>query len=749
MKILSTDFPTPAGSKITYKQLILNNEKNIPLLRCYMAVFIAAGIFCCPDIQAQNPKGVMTIKAGVALTITGGSYLTTNTDINNKGTLTNAGSLVLNGTSAQNFPGAGSISLMNTLEVRNTGAGVLLNNGLKIAKELKLTTGTFALGNYDVSIKSDQAQTAAISAIGPGADVSYGTGRFIIERFVNVGPAGHGKSWEFLSVPANGNSIRNCWQESGAALAGYGTQLTNPLGVGAGYDFTTSTTSIKTYISATANFDGGPTNTNVLIDNPKGYMLYVRGDRTVGTGAVTSPTVLRIKGTIFTPNTPPASIVVNSNKSESAGNPYASQIDFTQLVKTGGLDDKFYPWDPRLNGLHGIGGYQTISATNGWVPVPGGSGYTGVHKTIESGQAFLIHSTGSSGTLSFSEGAKTNGSILVNRDAITTNRQFIRSSLYTNGNVLVDGNAEVFDTDLNNSVDGQDAIKIMNVGENFGLLRDNTILSVEGRNALNETDTIFYYMNNLQPPGYKILTAPMNVDPGRQAFFIDNYLQTSTPLSLSDSSFITFTITADPLSAQPNRFMIVIKPQTVLAVSGISMQAIANNDLTTTVTWQNMSETMVDRYIIEKSTDGISFMDIGADSAKFNNHEFIAYTFKDVLPVRTKTFYRIKIIAIGGSVRYSERAVVSPVQSVSDFYVSPNPVVNKVAHLFFSSRVTGSYELSLFDTGGQTVWNGKIRLRNSSGNYNINLSQNLLPGVYHLMVNDPNGKSFNCSLIIL
>ncbi|MBC7424118.1 MAG: hypothetical protein H7334_11770, partial [Ferruginibacter sp.] len=183
------------------------------------------------SLQAQNPNGIITIRPGAMLNIGSKASLVTNSDINNSGTITNAGSIILNGNATQSFPGsAGSIPLMNVLEVKNTGAGITLNNGIKIDKELKLTNGNLALGNYDVTILSKAAQTAAVSAIGAGAGITYGTGKFVIERFINVGSGGHGKSWQLLAVPANGQTIKDCWQEAGAANVGYGTQITNSLG---------------------------------------------------------------------------------------------------------------------------------------------------------------------------------------------------------------------------------------------------------------------------------------------------------------------------------------------------------------------------------------------------------------------------------------------------------------------------------------------------------------------------------------
>ena len=148
-------------------------------------------------------------------------------------------------------------------------------------------------------------------------------------------------------------------------------------------------------------------------------MIFIRGDRSVTTSSSpATTTVLRAKGQLYTASAgqlPPSSSVA-ANSFESVGNPYASAIDFTQISKPGPafIDNTFYVWDPTLAGSQNLGGYQTISSTNGFKPVPGGTiNYPSdsVITTIQSGQAFFIHATGagSGGTISLYGGRQKAG----------------------------------------------------------------------------------------------------------------------------------------------------------------------------------------------------------------------------------------------------------------------------------------------------------------------------------------------------
>ena len=61
--------------------------------------------------------------------------------------------------------------------------------------------------------------------------------------------------------------------------------------------------------------------------------MFVRGDRSVYTSAGTAtPTVLRTKGTLFTPAHPPLTSNVAAGLFESVGNPYASAIDMRNIT---------------------------------------------------------------------------------------------------------------------------------------------------------------------------------------------------------------------------------------------------------------------------------------------------------------------------------------------------------------------------------------------------------------------------------
>lgn len=151
--------------------------------------------------------------------------------------------------------------------------------------------------------------------------------------------------------------------------AGYGTWIS---GTGTGIDVTSATPSMKLY-NATSGLWTGITNTGSSLQNKLGYMLFVRGDRTVTTyNAPANKTNMRSKGVLFTPSNPPLSVPVSANLFQSFGNPFASRIEFNKVyLQSTGINNVYYAWDPMLAGSYNLGGYQTISAVAGYMPTAG------------------------------------------------------------------------------------------------------------------------------------------------------------------------------------------------------------------------------------------------------------------------------------------------------------------------------------------------------------------------------------------
>ncbi|MGN6248899.1 MAG: hypothetical protein ACTHNG_11110, partial [Ginsengibacter sp.] len=462
------------------------------------------------------------------------------------------GTVQMKGSAAQSIAGSNftNKTVRNLVDGNTNSSGLSVSSAsadtLKISGTLSFGTSSSKLNTGDnINLLSTAAATANVGVVNTGNTI---TGEVIVDRYINTGIATgeHAKSWQFLSTPTRGQTIRQSWMENGNNTPGYGTRITSPSGTG--FDGSSQGYSIK-YYNPVSDAWQGVTNTSDTLYRPSGYMLFVRGDRTVSSlYAPANSTILRCKGTLLTGNS--SSFNVDDNHFQSIGNPYASCVDFTKITKSAGVDEKFYAWDPNLYGSYGVGGYQTVSSVNDWIPVPGGTNsYPDglADSIIQSGQAFFVYATGTSSfvkqsnQLYFTENSKVDGSpehIFSRKAEATSSKIILTASLFagTEKNApMADGNVAVFDSQYSNKIDQNDAIKIMNGGENFALARENKILAIEARSLPQEGDTLIYYLTHLQQKTYRLRFVPKNMEGlSLEPIFVDTYNNTRTQISTHD-----------------------------------------------------------------------------------------------------------------------------------------------------------------------------------------------------------------------
>ncbi len=635
-------------------------------------------------------------------------------------------------------------------KVNNTDASVLATlavNGTTVVDADGISD------NKPFTLKSSDTATANVDILTTGNII----GNVTVERYINIGTnAGqHAKSWQFLATPTTGQTYFQAWQEGGLTPAGFGTWVT---GTGTGFDAVSALPSLKYYNPPTNSWIG-ITNTGDQLQNKLGYMLFIRGDRTVTTyNALPNNTNMRSKGVLFTPLNPPASVTVPANLYQSFGNPYASRIEFNKVYQAStGINDVFYVWDPKLNGTYNLGGYQTLSGITGYIPSAGSptSYYqAGVPSPfIESGQAVFVFANAAGGNVHFNENCKVGGNRLVNKGpAINANsfpgRQFLFTSLFSNTGVIADGNIVAFQDGLGNELNEYDAEKIINAGENFGISRDGKILAVEARETIAENDTVFFHFQNLRQQSYQLRFAPLNISTTQTAFLIDRYNNNSTIINLSDSSIFNFTITADAGSANPDRFILVFKQLVIVPVIFVNIVAARNNDQTNTVTWKVTNETNILEYKIQRSANGLTFNDIGETSTVINTGGISTYQYVDAIPLPGINFYRIKAMENSGQTLYSAIVKIEPLNQPEGIIIYPNPVVDKLIHLSFTNQKKGHYSMELTNKVGQVIYRNSVYVNQNNFEEIIKLGKTMASGTYQLIITREDGTKFSKQVVV-
>ncbi len=702
------------------------------------------------------------IQNAASIEILGAARLSVYGNLLNSGTITNNGTLTMSGSIAQSYPGnAGTIAAMRILEIANTGAGVLLDKSTYVSEELKPSSGTFALGNFDFTIRSADTLTARVSKLGATSAFTYGTGRFIVERFIR-----QGRKWRFLSVPTNTTqSINAAWQEGALTAAsdpvpGYGTHITSSTTPLPQYydSYSPGGPSIKIWNPGTQNYISMP-NTTMNIATDKGYMTFVRGNRlSVPSNSLLTSTRLRTKGQLFTGNKTISSTGLLSNQFMSAGNPYASAIDMRQISRTN-VSAMYYIWDPMLansvnGGIFGLGAYQLFTLNTGtgnYEVFPGGGSYgaaNSVDNKIESGAAFFVKaSANGTGTLGFTENSKTDNSRSVFRHFNAQQRlmAILEKPDVSAGNYFIaDGVMLHFSSAYSNKVDAEDANKLPNTGENIAILTSNTELMLERHAAVTNADTIFLRIRNMRVQNYRLKLSAENMLSARP-ILVDRYLNTYTPFSAQ--TYYEFTISNVPASYATDRFIIIFKQSTTLPVTFVNVDAQWNNK-NIAIGWKMQDELNIAGYTVERSADGHTFTTVAGNTMPENTGGNPAYQAEDIYPLGTTSYYRIKAVETGGRIFYSDVVRLEMKPDVPLITIAPNPVTDKKLQIRFINQPPGKYRLKVMASYGQEILSTIINLGPGLDLHKINLPVTAAAGVYMVSITSPEKNTVIKNIIV-
>jgi hypothetical protein len=471
-----------------------------------------------------------------------------------------------------------TLGLGNTLTVNGSGGLIVEpNRVLKIA-------GTANFNNKSILFKSDATGTGIFGEL---TGTVTGVSNVTVERYISGR-----RAFRFLTPGVTTiTSIYENWQNNGVNTAGIGTHITG--GATGGFDVTqTNNPSLHTYnAQATSNTTGFTVipNTNAtILKAGVGYRLLVRGDRNVNLNNASAanmnvPTTLTAKGTLTTGtvtfNTSGSSPVLMNNTTNTQtsgytliGNPYVSPVDWNTVSKSGVMNNAYYTWDPTLGTIAQRGRYVVYSANTGTsnihLPSVGTDAVTN-RRYLQSGQAVFVKNAvlGTPATLTFAESNKATNTSYVFRSSTESLTSNNNSSLYLKvyepnelaiGGAPIDGALALFGTDFSNTLDNNDVEKLNASGENLAFVRDNKSLAIETLAPVVANDELFVKTIQLQAnKNYTFQVNTNDFDTTVNAKMVDLYLNTETPIDLTQPSFVSFTTSSDANSYGSERFKIV------------------------------------------------------------------------------------------------------------------------------------------------------------------------------------------------
>ncbi|UEG48665.1 T9SS type A sorting domain-containing protein [Ferruginibacter lapsinanis] len=683
--------------------------------------------------------------------------------------------------STRNQYGAFGGEIFYDLEINKHNTSTTVGNGtgvnIAVLHGLTITKGTLNIGDSNIVLVSNKNNTASLNQFNStNASIIYSsTGRFIVQRFID-NSSSTVRTWRMLTAPLQSTesiSISEAWQENTESnnyttpetfnpWPGFGTQITGPKGYTAGNGFDqgsgSSSYSIKYFNAATSSW-GYPSTTNkTALMSQSGWAIFIRGDRSFGiANQYTAPTstVLEPKGKI---NTGDITVDVVKGKFNLIGNPYPAQINMSN-VSIGGKRNGWYElWDPKA--------FSNYSKTGKYIPfvwddvagtyVQANSPVTKwTAGTVESGVAFLINPSGSQ--MIFHESDKVNNSNslngIQNRPSGLTSSSFrcdlafydtTASSNYS----YIDGTLNLYNSTYSSSVDQFEDVLSAIGGTTTGAIRiakNGSQLSISKEQPLTENDTIYLNISKLSQMRHRLAFSSKNISMNNtQAYAIDNYLGTSTPITLNnnDSTFLDFEITADPQSNSMNRFMVVFKTSinAPLPVSFTSINAVQQQNKIA-VKWEVATETNVNQYEVERSADGINFTTVGTTNV--NTHSWI-----DAMPLQGNNYYRVKCTFFSEQAKYSTIVKVTSDKATSSIELLNNPVLNSLISLQFNNQSKGVYNVNLYNEMGQQVQTAKLSYEGGNGGQSVSVPTSLPKGIYQMELITPANERITKKIMV-
>lgn len=305
---------------------------------------------------------------------------------------------------------------------------------------------------------------------------------------------------------------------------------------------------------------------------------------------------------------------------------------------------------------------------------------------------------------------------------------------------LVDGNLTNYGNDYSNGLD-DDAPKLSNFGENFGILRLGSKLAIEQRKLIYALDTTYFSMWNMQQTTYRMVLTTGNLEhPGLLGFLEDRYLNSVTPIQLNGINNYDFS-TSGPVEARAeDRFRILFRNPALVPLS-TTFTSISGRFASRKVDlqWTVTQESAIREYVVERSLDRVQFSPVSTHTP-YNTPGVRTYTSSDFGFSTGDNFYRVRAVGLNGENTYSSIVKVTTGTATQDIAVYPNPVINKRINLQMSSTQTGRYQLDLFDNAGVKLTLPSLTASGGDVMQTITLPGTLSAGVYRLRILAPDGK---------
>jgi len=149
------------------------------------------------------------------------------------------------------------------------------------------------------------------------------------------------------------------------------------------------------------------------------------------------------------------------------------------------------------------------------------------------------------------------------------------------------------------------------------------------------------------------------------------------------------------------------------------------------LTWSTSQEINSNKFVVERSNDGLNFTAIGYVNAAGNSVAEKSYRYIDAVPMKGNNYYRLRMIDNDNAYRFSAIKNVRNL-GVADMQINPNPVQTQMT-VAIEAETSEKATIVITDLSGKRVYNGFTSVISGLNNVNIPVN-NLSKGTYVVRV---------------
>lgn len=181
---------------------------------------------------------------------------------------------------------------------------------------------------------------------------------------------------------------------------------------------------------------------------------------------------------------------------------------------------------------------------------------------------------------------------------------------------------------------------------------------------------------------------------------------------------------------------------TALPLKLTAFEARNNSSNIVSLQWATENERHTDRFVVERSADGVVFTKIGTVKAA-GEAASRSYGFIDASAATGSNFYRLGMYDLDGSITYSATQLIKIGSSPTRINVLPNPARSQDVIISWNATGAGKATVTVYENTGKQVYSGKL---DATGKAIIPV-HNWPSGMYFITIDNGKQKEFSKLLV--